>query len=342
MEAIAVGDLHLTDSKGKGGLAKYLDDDADAFVLREFQKACDYARKKHIKYVIQAGDVCESPVMSQRATLLLIDFIKRNEDLTFFFISGNHDSISEDTSIGNSLEILQKVGFSNAYFFTKPKSVKFGDAKIRFLPWPSEDFDPDALNIYHKEVRGALNDGGRAFDSEDLPASQAVTVAGHLHTSHRVRNTWYIGTLYQTNFGEKAKKYFGHIRFNSAKDFDVELIPTNPEYTLHNVILESRDDLKNIPTDPKALVKLIIQDGADVHTADYSAMTNIVQIKNFGSRADLQQVLAEEFAGAEEVSFDQKDFLVAFMDAQGIEEGEQQEILALQERIRNANLKEAA
>jgi DNA repair exonuclease SbcCD nuclease subunit len=333
MEMICVGDLHLTDSKGKGGLAKYLEDDADAFVLREFQKACDYARKKHVKYIVQAGDVCDSPVMSQRAMLLLIDFIRRNEDLTFFFISGNHDSISEDTTLGNSLEILQKVGFPNAYFFTKPKSVKFGDTKVRFLPWPSEDFDPEALNIYHKEVRGALNDGGRAFDDETLPASQAVTVAGHLHTSHRVRNTWYIGTLYQTNFGEKSKKYFGHIRFNSAKDFDVELIPTYPEYTLHNVILESRDDLKNIPTDPKSLVKLIIQDGADVHTADYAGMANIVQIKNFGSRADLQQVLAEELAGAEAVSFDPKEFLIAYMGTQGIEESEQQEILALQERI---------
>jgi DNA repair exonuclease SbcCD nuclease subunit len=335
-QAICVGDLHVTDVKGKGGLAKYLDDDADAFVFREFQKACDYARKKHVKYVIQAGDVSDSPIMSQRATLLLIEFIRRNEDLTFFFISGNHDSISEDTSLGNSLEILQKVGFQNAYFFTKPKSVKFGDTKVRFLPWPSEDFDPDALNIYHKEVRGALNDGGRAFDDDSLPASQAVTIAGHLHTSHRVRNTWYIGTLYQTNFGEKNKKYFGHVRFNSAKDFDVELIPNEPEYTLHNVVLESRDDLKNIPTDPKSLVKLIIQDGADVHTADYSGMKNIVQIKNFGSRTDLQQVLAEEFAGAAPVSFDPKDFLITYMGMNGVDEAEQQEILALQVRIREA------
>ena len=333
VEAIAVGDLHLTDSKGKGGLAKYLDDDADAFVLREFQKACDYARKKHIKYVIQAGDVCDSPVMSQRATLLLIEFIKRNNDLTFFFISGNHDSISEDTSLGNSLEILQKVGFENAYFFTKPKSVKFGDSKIRFLPWPSEDFDPDALNIYHKEVRGALNDGGRSFDDENLPVSQAVTVAGHLHTAHRVRNTWYIGTLYQTNFGEKQQKYFGHIRFNSAKDFDVELIPTSPEYTLHNVVIESRDDLEKIPTDPKSLVKLVIQDGADVHTADYVGMQNIVQIKSFGTRSDLRQALSEEFEGAEAVSFDPKDFLIAYMDAQGLEDGEQAAILELQKKI---------
>lgn len=336
MEAIAVGDLHLTDLKGKGGLARYLGEDADAFVLREFQKACDYARKKHVKYIIQAGDVCETPILSQRATLLLIDFINRNDDLIFFFISGNHDSISEDTALGNSLEVLQKIGFKNAYFFTKPKSVKFGDTKVRFLPWPSEDFDPDALNIYHKEVRGALNDGGRAFDDESLPASQAVTVAGHLHTSHRVRNTWYIGTLYQTNFGEKSKKYFGHIRFNSAKDFDVELVPNEPEYTLHNVILESRDDLKNIPNHPKALVKLIIQDGADVHTADYAHMTNIVQIKNFGSRADLQQVLREEFAGAKEISFDLKEFLISYMGSQGIEEEEQQEILALQARLKEA------
>lgn len=332
-EFIAVGDLHLTDSKGKGGLSNYIDD-ADAFVLREFQKACDYARKKHVKYVIQAGDVCESPVMSQRATLLLIDFIRRNKDLTFFFISGNHDSISEDTSMGNSLEVLQKIEFENAHFFTKPKNVKFGETKVRFLPWPSEDFDPEALNIYHKEVRGALNDGGRAFDSEELPASQAVTVAGHLHTAHRVRNTWYIGTLYQTNFGEKPQKYFGHVRFNSAKDFDVELIPTAPEYTLHNVVLESRDDLSKIPTDPKQLVKLIIQDGADVHTADYVGLSNIVQIKNFGSKADLKKVLTEELESAEEVTFDQEEFLVAYMDAMSMEEERKQRILSLRDKIR--------
>lgn len=335
-EAVAVGDLHLTDKRGKGGLSNYLGEDADTFVLNEFQKVCDYAKKKHIKYVIQAGDVCDSPVMSQSATLKLIEFIRKNPELTFFFISGNHDCLSEDSAMGNSLEILQEIGFPNAHFFTKPKTLKMvGDGtKVRFLPWPSEDFDPEALNIYHKEVRGSLNDGGRAFDSEELPVSEAVTVAGHLHTAHRVRNTWYIGTLYQTNFGEKAQKYFGHIRFNSAKDFDVELIPTAPEYTLHNVVLESREDLAKIPTDEKSLVKLVIQDGADIYTADYASMPNVVQIKNFGSRADLRKVLSEEFASAEAVQFEQKDFLLAYMDAQGLDEEMQQGVLELQARIR--------
>jgi hypothetical protein len=204
---------------------------------------------------------------------------------------------------------------------------------VRMLPFPHEDFDPAALNLYHKEVRGAVNDAKKPFTDESLPVTKAVVVAGHIHTSQRVRNTFFPGTLYQTNFGEKLPKYFAHIRFNSVKDYDIELIPHKPDYTLHRVVLESRADLKNIPRGERELVRLVIQDGCNVHASDYSKFLNVVDIKNFKSREDLQTILTEDLAQAAAIKFRTQDFWEAWLDAQNMGDQERTDLCAVRKRV---------
>jgi hypothetical protein len=331
-EAIGVGDLHLTDILGKGGLAQYIPD-ADNFVLNEFQKAVDWARDNHISHVIQYGDVCEGPRMSYTAMLALTAFLQRNDDMQFYFISGNHDTYAEDTANGHSLEILQLMNLRHVHFITKPRTLMFKNVPVRFLPYPSEDFDPHALNIFHKEVRGAKNDAGKAMSDDKLPASDAVTVAGHLHTSQRVRNTFFSGTLYQTNFGEKLPKYFHHIRFRSPKDYEIELVPHKPKYTLHNVVLNSRADVDQIPKSKYALVKLVIADGADVRASDFGNFQNIVQVKTYKSKDDLQKVLFEDLSNAKAIEFDTLDFFEAYLDTLDISDEDRDHLHKLRDML---------
>lgn len=45
--AINIGDLHLTDQDGKGGLSNYLPE-PDKYVMSEVQRVIDWARKKGV------------------------------------------------------------------------------------------------------------------------------------------------------------------------------------------------------------------------------------------------------------------------------------------------------
>lgn len=320
MEALAVGDLHTTDASGIGGLSKYVQD-SDKMVFREFDRVLEYGRNKGVHTVIQLGDVCENPRMSYSAQLALVDFLDRNSDFEFHFILGNHDMFGEVPDLGHSLELLQRMyKSSHVKFYTKPTNKLIQGARVRFLPYPHESFKKDALNVFHKEVAGAKNDAGRTFDGEDFSRSKAVAIAGHLHTAHRIRNTFYGGTLFQTNFGESLPKYFQHVEFNSVDDYEIRQVKHEPEYKLYNVVLQSRSDLQDIPEGEKNLVKLIIQDGAEVSAGDYAQFTNIVEVKNFKTKEDLAVVLTEDLSEGQEVVFKVSEFFQVWIDSYDVPE----------------------
>jgi DNA repair exonuclease SbcCD nuclease subunit len=314
MEAIALGDLHTTDASGKGGIAKYVPN-YDEIVFEEADRALEWARERGIRTVFLLGDTCESPRMSYEAMLNLVSFFARNEDMMFYVILGNHDMFSDDPSVGHSLQVVMSMyGRPNVRFIEKPETIKIDKVPVRFLPYPHEDFDPKALNVFHKEVYGSKGDSGRPMKDDKLSKSKAVVVAGHLHTSHRVRNTFYPGTLAQKNFGEKTDKYFAHIDFKSATDFEIEFIPFEPKYLLHTVIINDRRDLKQIPKGQFNLVKLVIADGADVSGADWTGKPNIVEIKNFKSQEELKAVLTEDMSDGEALSVDVEEFFTTWLD----------------------------
>lgn len=336
MEALGVGDLHMTDARGGGALSKYIPD-PDNMVVAEFEKVVAYARANGINRIFQYGDVCDGTRMSYEAMIALSNFLGRHEDMNFDFMLGNHDMYGETIKTGHSLEVLKSLySKPNVRFHLKPKTMDIDGTKVRFLPYPSEDFDVKALNVFHKEVRGALNDHGRPFDSDTLSMSKAVTVAGHIHTAHRVRNTYYSGTLYQQNFGESLPKYFHHIQFKSAKDYSIELIDHDPTYKLHNIVLQTRDDLALIPKGDKNLVKLVIQDGCDVTASDYADYPNIAVVKNFKSKQDLQAVLTEDLADAKELVIRTEDFFRAWVESLDVDAAMRKRIRVVRRRVLNS------
>lgn len=307
MEVLGIGDLHLTDAGGTGCLSKYVEN-SDQVILDEVAKALDYASAKNIEHIVFYGDLCEGPRMSYDALLLFLQFLRANERFSFYMYVGNHDLFSEDPAVGHSLQLLQEYNLPNVKIFTKPTTTKIGGAKVRFLPFPHMSFDKTALNFAHNEVYGSKNDAGRVNKHDELSKSKAVACIGHLHTAHQVRNCYYSGTLLQNNFGESLPKYFHHIQFNSPDDHEIQLIEHRPKYKLHTVVLQSRADLKNIPKGNTNLVKLVIQEGADVVAGDYSNLTNIHMTKAFRNKEELVAVLTEDLSDGKSLVIRTNDF----------------------------------
>jgi hypothetical protein len=154
------------------------------------------------------------------------------------------------------------------------------------------------LNFGHIEVLGSRGDSGRVMEGDELSKSNAIVSMGHLHTPHQVRNTYFAGTIYQTNFGESLPKFFQHIVWSSIDDYEINSIPFDPKYKLFNCVVETQADVDSLPRDPKHLIKLVVKDGADITVPDIS---NIVLTKAFKTKSELATILTEDLMQGNEL-----------------------------------------
>lgn len=313
MIAIGIGDLHLTDSEGGGGLAKYISD-PDAYVMRECTRVVRYASKKGITNIFLYGDICENPRMSYAAMEALIQFFRENSTINFYVILGNHDKFGNESSLGHSLQIIMLYPFTNVRFITEPEVIKIDGVKVNFQPWPGKSFSKNMLNVAHIEVNGSKLDSGRKFESDEFSNSKAVILMGHLHTNHKVRNTYYSGTLYQTYFGESLPKFFHLIDYSSPDEYEITNVPFDPEYKLFTCVVENKKDLKLISKDPKHLIKLVIQEGADVDPDSPECnLPNIVITKAFKTKSELTAILTEDLIHGAELEIKTEDYFNEWM-----------------------------
>ena len=334
MEALGIGDLHLTDSFGSGGLAKYIPDH-DQMVVRQVKKVFRWGAKRGIRHAFFYGDLCQNPRMSYEAMTAMSDIVRdaRELDIELHVILGNHDLLGRTAKTGHSLQCFQEYAVAKQQgvnIYLNGCDTEIDGAPVRFLSFPRAKFSPNALNVCHLDVQGAVADSGQVIKNKERDGSHNIIVAGHIHTNQRVRNTFYSGTLYQTCFGERPSKFFHHINFNSTSDYEVTSVPFKPEYVLHSVTVESKKDIPRGLSD-KDLVKLVIKDGAKVLPPDYQHL-NVVAIKNFQSREQLHTILTEDLP-QEETKISVKDFFNVWIDGLDCTEEVRQNVIATRRRI---------
>lgn len=313
MQALGIGDLHLTSSVGKGGLAAYVKN-ADQVVANDVIRVLNWGKKRGIKNCFLYGDVCEGTRMSYEGQLALLRILR--QDFEFDIILGNHDLFSEDPSLGHSLQLLKEFDLPNVRIHEHPTVKRFGKAKVRFLPWPHADFDEECLNVAHIDVAGAATDSGRKILKGQK--SKATAVVGHIHTMQQVRNTFFSGTIYQTDFGQRKEKYFHHLEFD-AGEWTVNTIPFKPTYTLHTYEITSRKQLKAIPRSAYDLVKLVLLDGVEIDAAA-TAGINVVMVKTVNGAQELALERVADLAKGSSIEFSSDEFFEAWLANQALEE----------------------
>jgi len=329
MQAIGIGDLHLTDSRGVGGLAAYIKDH-DAMVARAVKRCLGWATQRGIRNVFLYGDVCEGTRMSYEAQLALLSILRRT-DFDFHIILGNHDLFAEDPALAHSLQLIREFGLSNVHIYLEPTTVRIDGRNVRFLPWPHTDFDSKCLNVAHVDVAGAKTDSGRPISKGS--ASKATVVVGHIHTSQIVRNTHYAGTLYQTNFGEGLDKGFHHIEYDGG--WVVNYVPVKPEYLLHTVEVKTRRDLKSIPRSTKDLVKLILVDGCQLGAEDTLGI-NVVSTKMANGAKELALARVEDLLDGSEVELSSDEFFQEWLATRAVEASLKEQAVKLRTRTLKA------
>jgi DNA repair exonuclease SbcCD nuclease subunit len=326
-ELIGIGDLHLTDSAGRGGLASYIEKPDEMVADLIVSQPLKYARNKGIKHVLLYGDICESPRMSYDAQLAFSKIV--DQPFEFHVIPGNHDKFAEDPDAGHSLEVLRMWNRPNVHVYDEQTDVQVAGLPLRFLPWPGQRFHSKRLNVAHVDVHGSKTDSGRLNDKDGLSDSNGTAVVGHIHTNQRVRNTYYSGTVYQTNFGEQADKFFHHISFDDG--WVVENVPVRPTYRLHTITVESRADLKNVPASKFDLIKLVLV-STKIKAADYQHL-NVVKTVPIKNSSELAVTQFEEIKSGSQIEISSDEFFNAWLDTQSRPDELKKKALALRRRL---------
>lgn len=331
VEVIGVGDLHLDK------LDKVVPD-VNLHITRSLRRVFNYALERGIKYIIFYGDIGEKARISYEGHKLLFRLLlhPKYRELEIHIILGNHDFAEDGT---HSLEVVQVVtdlfAQSSVKVYTEPEEVSLGGVNFRMLPHPSIDTSKRVINVGHFEVQGAKRDNGRqveeGFDNDH------VCVVGHLHTNHRVRNCFFSGTLYQTNFGEALPKFFHHIRANSAKDYDVSSIRFKPPWELINLEVKKQEDLELLKNpDTFSYYKLFIKDGLDIDVNSIlTQYPNVVKHNYFKNKQELELLVQEGWRLDEDlidqaVTFDENEVVDEMLRGMGLSDAQ----LKMSRRIR--------
>lgn len=287
MEGIGIGDLHFDKLDS-------LIPNASELIVKSVERVFRYALNNGVKNVLFYGDIGERPRLSYDAQVNLYKLLlkKKYRDLSLHFILGNHDFAENGT---HTLQVIQSIANEidrEVYIYTKPELKSLDGVPFNFLPYPFTETTKKAINVGHFEVKGSIRDNGKKI--EEGPSSKHNTLMGHLHTCHRVNNTYYSGTLYQTNFGEHLPKSFHHFKAHSASELHVDNIAFEPPWKLLNLTVSSERDLEDLDSSPNVLYKLFLKDGADVDI-DYvlTKYPNIVKHNVFKSKKELEEMVQQ-------------------------------------------------
>lgn len=173
----------------------------------------------------QCPAVCIGDFWDQRAALAVrhLDLVQREfekwgeEGVQLIIVPGNHDQVSMDGEV-NAVRIFD--AFPHITVATEPYADP--ERKLAFMPWREEPekqaemfeaLPGDGWTIFaHVEVKGALANSGKASAGrvtvEQIEAHARACYCGHYHGRQKLGDrTWYIGSPFEMNFGERDEPH---------------------------------------------------------------------------------------------------------------------------------------
>lgn len=101
MKLIHCADLHL-DSKMNTHLGSQKAKERKTELLHTFTRMIDYAKDENVKQILIAGDLFDTRKVSATASNMVLELFQKNDDISFYYLRGNHD---QNSFIGGMEEI---------------------------------------------------------------------------------------------------------------------------------------------------------------------------------------------------------------------------------------------
>lgn len=230
-----------------------------------FDQAIELALEIGCGKIFHGGDWFTNRVGQNLATLMamkrVFDKIEK-AGLEIEGIPGNHDKTDQDSE-DSYLDIFS--GYENLTLHSKGGFRKFKDITVAFLPYFSQSYTERLKEleksakaqktthnvlITHKAFNGVKNNDGSTV--EDGVSTKEVkfwdkVLVGHYHDASKVgKNVFYIGSSYQSNFGENLNdKGFTILFDDGSTDFEPS------EFPKYKRIKLEANDVESIQTELK-------------------------------------------------------------------------------------------
>lgn len=185
-----------------------------------------FLEKNNISQIIHLGDFFDRRKYINFNTLREIRtrFLEKIlPHQTFRIILGNHDTYYKNTNDVNSIRELFR-GYPNIHIHDDPISIVVDGLDLSLIPWINDE-NSSKISSYiktcnsnilmgHLEIMGfEVISGVRQYsglDEKDLNKFEMV-ISGHFHMKQSRGNIHYLGTQYQTNFGDIGSPKGFHI-----------------------------------------------------------------------------------------------------------------------------------
>lgn len=285
LHCVASSDWHLE------GMKKVLTDPLP-YQIREINKVYEYALTNSIEHFFVPGDLCHTPSMTDQTLIALIALLLTHDgSIHTYYTLGNHDVSSIKAS---SLDVLASIAdaglFKTFHLYKQPTVATIENVQVAFMPFPHNVVPTTSrppLVLAHIETAGALGDNGRPLksghESDFIRQPGDYIISGHLHQHQflKKKRVLYVGSLYQTNFGESLPKGFLDVTAKYVKGnlvVNYKHINSHPDFVLETKVISSDQDWKDLDDCNSVRYKLLVEEGIVVPKLLTAKLTNIISI----------------------------------------------------------------
>lgn len=278
----------------------HLKPDNTSLVEDIFNQAIDKCHELNINTILHGGDWFTSrtgqPLAVLKATQRILSKLER-EQIKTFIIPGNHDKTDQDSEDSfldvfnsKSFEVIRDYDYIDIYEDDKKEE---NDITVHLLPYFKESgtylerlkkIEPIVgrnILITHIAINGVLNNDG-SKQTNAIPVSEFSkfdkVCVGHYHNQQQFENIHYIGSAYQSNYGEDDHKGFT-ILYN---DGSIEFVQSNfPKFIKYEIDVSelTSEDILNLEKEKKNSndnIRIKLKgDEAKVKSFDTSLLTQI-------------------------------------------------------------------
>jgi DNA repair exonuclease SbcCD nuclease subunit len=341
MEWVFFSDTHL------GKLKKLFPENHHALAMKEFRKPLDYAVKNGIKTVIHGGDIFDHPNIEHKYSRALIKLFLDYKELDIYLIMGNHDFEDNENNSLHLIILCSELGIlPNVTVIQELSTIKLEGIPFRFMPFPHTKFsNKKVVNIAHTEVAGVVRDNNMVIrNGIEITNTDSANFIGHIHKQQKVTdNTWFVGGLTQTNFGEQGSKGWYHVETKTVKErikHSVKFVKNSCAFELVNLKITVSDDFALIEKDPMKLYKLNLSDGIEVPPSLTLKNPNVVSVVGFKGGEELalfnKELPKEMYEGSdvlEEIGSDPIWGLLQFLKNEGLKKSQRKRAIELVESL---------
>ncbi len=259
MKIIHAADIHLG-SKMDSSFTNEKAKDLKSTILSTFVRMIEYAHEENVKIIILAGDIFDSNYPSQKDKRFFYEIVKRNADIDFLYLKGNHDI----NSIYDEKELDNLKYFSNEWTTYDYDNISISGIELSeensLTRYSSLSLDKNRINIV--VMHGQVANG---FQKDVINISKLkdknidYLALGHVHKyqSGKIDNRGkyaYSGCLQGRGFDEigehgfillqiddKIQEKFIPFTKNIINEFEIDISNTQSIMDVYNLIIQSVD-----------------------------------------------------------------------------------------------------